>query len=122
MSSSPLEDQKYISLTTYRRNGAKVPTPVWFVQRDGRVYVWTISTSGKVKRLRNNPNVALAPCRMGGEALGPYVEGVATMSEDDSSEELNQAFRSKYGLLFVVDRIVTRLSRRKRVFLEIKLA
>jgi PPOX class probable F420-dependent enzyme len=121
MSSSPLENQKYISLTTYRRNGLKVPTPVWFVQRDGRVYVWTISTSGKVKRLRNNPNVALAPCKMGGETLGPYVEGVATMSEDDSSEELNKAFGSKYGLLFAVDRIVTRLSRRKRVFLEIKL-
>lgn len=120
--SSPLEGRKYISLTTYRRDGDKVPTPVSFVQRDGHVYVWTMVTSGKVKRLRNNPNVALAPCKVGGEALGPYVEGVATMSGDDSSEELNGAFRSKYGLLFALDRVVTRLSRKKRVFLEIKLS
>ncbi len=95
---------------------------MWFVHRDGRVYVWTMASSGKVKRLRNNPNVALAPCKMGGDPLGPYLEGVATMSEDDSSKELNDAFRSKYGLLFALDKVVTRLSRKKRVFLEIKLS
>jgi PPOX class probable F420-dependent enzyme len=122
MSSPALEGHKYVSLATYRRNGIKVPTPVWFVQRDGRVYVWTMASSGKVKRLRNNPNVALAPCKMGGEPLGPYLEGVATMSEDDSSEGLNKAFRSKYGLLFVLDKVATRLWRRKRIFLEIKLS
>jgi PPOX class probable F420-dependent enzyme len=121
MSSPPLEGQKYISLTTYRRNGAKVSTPVWFVQRESRVYVWTMATSGKVKRLRNNPSVALAPCKMGGEVLGPHVEGIATISDDDSSEELNKAFRSKYGMPFFLDRIVSRLSRWKRAFLEIKL-
>jgi PPOX class probable F420-dependent enzyme len=121
MSPPPLEGQKYISLITYRRNGAKVGTPVWFVQRESRVYVWTMATSGKVKRLRNNPSVALAPCRMGGEVLGPYVEGIATMSEDDSSGKLNKAFKSKYGMLFLLGKVVTRLSRGKRLFLEIKL-
>ncbi len=122
MSSTALEGHKYVSLTTYRRSGAKVSTPVWFVQRDSRVYVWTMATSGKVRRLRNNPNVALAPCKVGGEPLGPYLEGVATMSEDDSSEELNKTFRSKYGMLMVLDKVATRLRHRKRVFLEIKLS
>lgn len=122
MSSTALEGHKYVSLTTYRRSGAKVSTPVWFVQRDSRVYVWTMATSGKVRRLRNNPNVALAPCKVGGEPLGPYLEGVATMSEDDSSEELNKTFRLKYGMLMVLDKVATRLRHRKRVFLEIKLS
>jgi len=119
LSSPVLEGKSYISLVTYRRDGSRVPTPVWFVLRDGRIYVWTIKTSGKVKRIRNKPAVAFAPCKMGGEALGPYVDGSATMSEDDSSEGLNRLFRSKYGLLFVLDRLVTRLGGKKRVFLEI---
>lgn len=122
MSSQGLEGKKYISLKTYRRSGAEVPTPVWFVLREGRVFAWTISTSGKAKRIRNNPKVAVAPCTMGGEPQGPYVEGVATLSGDDSSPELRRAFRSKYGLMLLLDRAATRLQRKKRVFVSITLS
>jgi PPOX class probable F420-dependent enzyme len=122
MSSQALEGKKYISLTTYRRNGAEVPTPVWFVLRGNNIFVWTISTSGKVKRMRNNPKVAVAPCKMGGEPVGPYVDGVATLSDDDSSQELRKAFSSKYGLIFRLDGAVTRLQKKKRVFVSIALS
>jgi hypothetical protein len=122
MGTSTLGGQKYISLTTLRRSGAKVATPVWFVQRDGCIYVWAMATSGKVKRPRNNPEVSLAPCKLGGEPLGPYLEGVATISEDDSSEGLNKAFRTKYGLVFSLDKALTRLGGKKRIFVEIRLS
>jgi len=123
MSLQALEGKKYVSLETYRRNGAGVPTPVWFILQENHVFVWTISTSGKVKRMRNNPHVAVAPCTMRGEPQGPYVEGVATLSDDDSSQELRKAFKSKYGLMLLLDRAVPRLGKKeKRVFVSITLS
>jgi PPOX class probable F420-dependent enzyme len=114
-----LEGHKYVSVTTYRRSGEKVSTPVWFVFREGHVYVWTAATSGKVKRLRNNPKVAMAPCEMNGKPLGPFFEGTASISRDDSSPELRKAFKSKYGLLLSLSRTFSRGSDKNQVFLEI---
>jgi hypothetical protein len=114
-----LEGHNYVSLVTYRRNGAKVPTPVWFVLDDGHIYVWTVKTSGKVKRIRNNPKVAFAPCKMRGDPVGPYFEGTATISENDSSKALRKLFKSKYGLLLVLDRLSNGLERKESVYLEI---
>ncbi len=119
VSSYALEGRKYLSLVTYRRNGLKVSTPVWFVRGDDHIYVWTIKTSGKVKRIRNNPNVAFAPCKLRGDPLGPYAEGMATISLDDSSKGLRSRFRAKYGLQFTLDGLLSRLLSKKRVFLEI---
>ena len=100
----------------------KVATPVWFVEREGLIYVWTMASSGKVKRLRKNPEVMLAPCKVGGDPIGPYLQGLATLSEDDSSEGLNRAFRTKYGLVFSLDKALTKLGGKKRIFVEIKLS
>ncbi len=118
MSLHSLEGQKYVSVTTYRRSGAEVSTPVWFITKDGLLYVWTDASSGKVKRLRNNPKVALAPCKMDGKPLGPSFEGVASILQDDSSDVLRKAFKSKYGLMLSLSRTFSR-GRSKRVFLEI---
>jgi PPOX class probable F420-dependent enzyme len=107
MSLQVLEHQKYVSVTTYRSNGAKVSTPVWFVLEGERVYVWTDADSGKVKRLRSNPKLALAPCKMNGDPIGPSVEGTASISKDDSSPELRSAFRSKYGLVLRLSKLFT---------------
>ena len=63
--------QKYISLTTFRKTGAPVPTPVWFGEQDGKLYVMTRSDMGKTKRIRNNPQVKVAPCTMRGKVTGP---------------------------------------------------
>jgi uncharacterized protein len=66
-----LSDQKYISLTTFRRTGAAVATPVWFVQIQHTLYLYTDATAGKVKRIRHHPRVQLAPCTMLGKVKGP---------------------------------------------------
>ena len=56
---------KYVSLTSYRRDGTAVATPVWFVRQDGRLLVETGAASGKVKRIRRNPAVQVAVCARG---------------------------------------------------------
>ena len=65
-----IRGQKYISLTTVRKNGTKVATPVWFGEDSDKLYVMTRSTMGKVKRIRNNPLVEVAPCTMRGSVTG----------------------------------------------------
>lgn len=55
------QDQAYLALTTFRRNGAPVATPVWFAQEDQRLYIMTGADTGKVRRIRNNAQVEVAP-------------------------------------------------------------
>ena len=64
-------------LTTFRRNGQGVGTPVGTMTADGKVYFMTPTASWKAKRIANHPQVTLAPCTFQGEVLGPTVEGVA---------------------------------------------
>ncbi len=66
----PIRGQKYISLTTFRKTGAGVATPVWFGEEDGKLYVMTRSDMGKTKRIRNNPQVRVAPCTIRGKVTG----------------------------------------------------
>ena len=64
-----------MSLISFRKNGTAVPTPVWFSEKDDKLYVMTRSDSGKYKRIRNNPQVRIAPCTMRGKITGPEVAG-----------------------------------------------
>src|SRR5215510_1382759 len=67
---SDLDSHRYVSLATFRRNGAEVATPVWFAALGGRLYVVTSGDSGKVKRLRNTPNARVAPSNARGRVQG----------------------------------------------------
>ena len=68
--------QKYISLTTFRKNGVGVSTPVWFGEDGDKLYVMTRSDMGKAKRIRNNPRVRVAPCTIRGKVTGPEFEAL----------------------------------------------
>lgn len=89
---------KYISLETYRKNGQGVPTPVWFVESGNRLYVSTPASSGKIKRLRNNPKVRVAICDMRGNAKGGWVEGEARLVTGDEAQQATAMLLKKYGL------------------------
>ena len=101
-SSTPLtslENQKYISLTTFRRTGAAVATPVWFVQLQHTLYIYTDARAGKVKRIRNNPQVQLASCTMLGKVKGPLITGVARIVTDPQEQvRAEAALNAKYWL------------------------
>ncbi len=75
-------------LTTFRRNGLGVNTPVGTVASQGNLYFMTATATGKVKRLTNNPHVTVAPGTFKGEILGPAIEGTARRL---SGEECKQA-------------------------------
>ena len=73
---------RYLSITSYKHDGRGVATPVWFVQRDGRLLVETDAASGKVKRIRRNPQVRVAVCTASGRLRGKQVSAVAEILPD----------------------------------------
>ena len=94
-----LEHQKYISLTTFRRTGAAVATPVWFVQLQHTLYIYTAATAGKVKRIRHTPGVQLASCTLLGNVTGPIIAGVARIVTDPQEQaQVEAALTAKYWL------------------------
>ncbi len=94
---SVVKGQQYMSLTTFRKSEKPVPTPVWFVEKNDKLCVWTQLNSGKVKRLRHNSRVTLAPCTMGGKVIGPTVEGIARLVSPQEKEEVRLLLLAKYG-------------------------
>src|SRR2546421_7419622 len=68
---------EFALLTTFRKSGVGVPTAMWFAHEQGKLYMVTERTSGKIKRIRNNGRVLLAPCGFMGNLLGPQIEAYA---------------------------------------------
>ena len=113
-----------MSLATFRKNGREVRTPVWIAREGARLYVWTNRTSGKVKRLRANRSVRLAPCDARGKLRGDWVEGRARLLE--SPEELERGLETvirKYGWQMRLALFASRLTGRyaQRAVIEIEL-
>jgi PPOX class probable F420-dependent enzyme len=93
-----IHDQRYISLTTFRKNGMAVAVPVWFAEQDNKLYVMTKSQTGKYKRIRNNPDVRVAPCTMRGKVTGPDFPGKARILPTADWAEVKKLIRAKYWL------------------------
>ncbi len=93
-----IRGQSYISLTTFRKTGVGVATPVWFGEQDGKLYVMTRAHLGKVKRVRNNPRVKVAPCTIGGKVTGPEFEGSARLLPQEDWKRARKTITSKYWL------------------------
>jgi PPOX class probable F420-dependent enzyme len=87
----------YMSLTTFRRSGVPVPTPVWFADLDGAVVIVTALESGKIKRIRHTPRVTVAPCDARGDVLGPQVAGIARFLDGEDAARADAALDAKYG-------------------------
>jgi PPOX class probable F420-dependent enzyme len=85
-------------LATFRRNGVAVATPVWAAESDGRFYVRSERASGKVKRLRNDPRVLVAPCTVRGKPLGAPLEATASVVAPEREHLAEQALARRYGL------------------------
>jgi PPOX class probable F420-dependent enzyme len=96
---SAIFQTQYINLTTFRKSGAPVPTPVWFAAHENTLYIETGAESGKVKRIRRNPRVMLAPCTASGKITGATVEGRARVISDVGETYIARgALHRKYGL------------------------
>ena len=93
-----IQGQNYISLTTFRKTGAAVATPVWFGEQNGKLYVMTRSDMGKTKRLRNNPQVRVAPCTIGGKVTGAYFAAIVRILPPEEHARARQAINCKYWM------------------------
>jgi len=111
-----LPSSTYVSLTTFRRTGVPVSTPVWAAPDGETLVVWTRTDSGKVKRLRHTSRVTVAPCTFRGRVEEPAVDGVAGFVPHAEWPGALAALRRSYGFQFqlgyVTSRVVQRLSRR----------
>ena len=97
-SDDDIKKQNYINLETFRKNGEGVKTPVWFVQDGNVFYVQTDGNSGKVKRIRRNTKVKIAPCKGDGRLLGDWIEARAEICQDvEKIKEVDQLAMRKYG-------------------------
>lgn len=114
--------QKYLNLETLRKNGEGVKTPVWFVEKDGLFFVTTEPQSGKVKRIRRDPHVRIAPCRMEGTLTGEWCVATARLLQESEASELNALFNRKYGLMkFFFDLPSMFGKKREQAFIAIQL-
>jgi uncharacterized protein len=94
---------KFLSLTSYRRNGTGVPTPVWFVTEGGRLLVMTDEHSGKVKRIRRDPFVRIAACSARGREKTEPIPAHAEILPPGETERIKRLIARRYrvDLLFV---------------------
>ncbi|MFC5824342.1 PPOX class F420-dependent oxidoreductase [Nonomuraea insulae] len=90
--------EQYISVTTYRRDGTPVATPVWAAQDGDAVVFWTPAHSGKIKRIRNNPEVSVAGCGYRGDLTTEPVKGRAEILDAAGTDHVRALLRRKYGL------------------------
>jgi PPOX class probable F420-dependent enzyme len=93
-----IQNQNYISLTTFRKNGAAIATPVWFGEDTGKLYVMTRSDMGKTKRIRNNPQVRVAPCSIRGKVTGPDFAAQARILPPEDHRRARQSINRKYWM------------------------
>jgi PPOX class probable F420-dependent enzyme len=94
----PLSGRRYVSLTTFRKDGTPVASPVWLVGYEDGIAVWTGAGSGKVKRLRRDKAVTLAPCTIRGRVLGEAVAGSARLLSAEENARVRALIRRKYRL------------------------
>lgn len=104
---------KYLSLTTHKKDGSTVATPVWVARDGNELVVITDATSGKAKRIRNSGNVVLAPCDMRGKVTGASVEGRARLTDSTETEHIATQIKRKYGLAYTAIGLMEKLRRRE---------
>ena len=142
---------KYLSLGTFRKNGLSVPTPVWFAQgtksqlhdtlwrvgmdhpepsfaalsqepEQGIVfYIYSASDAGKVKRIRNNPKVRVAPCDIRGNLRGEWVDAHARFCEPEEAEHGQSLLRKKYGWMKRLGDFFSRLAGHRQTLIAVRL-
>jgi PPOX class probable F420-dependent enzyme len=128
---------KYLNLETFRKTGVGVRTPVWFAQEQATgaasagddaerpagpvFYIYSAPDAGKVKRIRNNPKVRLAPCTFRGQLRGAWVEARARICAADEAAHGQELLRHKYGWLKIAGDFFSRLRGRTQTVIAIEM-
>lgn len=116
-----LAQASYVSIESYRREGSAVRTPVWITAEGGKLFCWTLSNSGKVKRIGNNPRVRLARCQANGRIQGEWIEALGRVLHEPMDVKTQaRRMRAKYGMKFQPFRLLSLLRRTRGVAIEFR--
>lgn len=97
------ENQQYLNIETFRKNGQGVKTPVWFTQEGEKLFVWTEATSAKARRIRNNGMVNIAPSKADGTPLGEWAPARAFAdASPEALAHIKKLMSGKYGVMFAL--------------------
>ncbi len=116
-----LAPHQFIQLKTFRKSGVAVATTMWFALHDGKLYVNTGVSTGKMKRIRNNGHVQFTPCTRFGAVLGDGAEldGHARELAASEAQIARGILIKKYGLPFRIFLLFGNMRKTSRVFIEI---
>jgi PPOX class probable F420-dependent enzyme len=116
-----LQGRSYISLETLRRSGVAVRTPVWFAEgADGTIYIYSVADAGKVKRIRNNGRVRIAPCDIRGKLDGDWIDAQAVIGDATMEAVAHPLLDRKYGWQKRIGNLWSRLTGRRRAVIAIR--
>jgi hypothetical protein len=118
--------RNYLNLETFKRSGDAVRTPVWFAAAPmsgnappRTLYIYTLENTGKIKRIRNNPRVRIAPCDARGNLKGEWVEARARLLSGDDAARANRILTQKYLLKRIFDFLsIFRVTKRTLIALD----
>ncbi|MEV6112782.1 PPOX class F420-dependent oxidoreductase [Streptomyces sp. NPDC052109] len=102
---------KYLLVTSYRKNGAPVATPVWVVRDGDTLGVWTAADSFKVKRIRRRADVLVGPCDLRGNPTGEQVTATAEIADAATTARYRELIARKYGVVGRLTLLGSRLRR-----------
>jgi PPOX class probable F420-dependent enzyme len=114
-----LQGYRFLNLTTFRKNGAPVVTTVLFALANDKIYVWTTKDTGKVKRIRNNATVQIAPSTRLGRPRGPIAAATARVLSATEQNEAQTVTDRQFGWLKRFFALIWRLQGREQVYIEI---
>lgn len=106
---------RYLSVTSFKRDGTGVATPVWFVSDGRRLFAFTDLHSAKVRRIRRDPHVLVASCRVDGKLHSEPVSARAeVLTADAELERVQKLLLARYKISYRVVMLFYRLGRRLR--------
>jgi uncharacterized protein len=128
MGFAAFRDHKYLSLETFKKSGEGVKTPVWFAAdpasdlsgEGALLYIYTIGNTGKVKRIRTNGHVKIAPCTIKGVPLGEWADAKAEIVTGEVASRGMKLLNKKYFPLKQILGFFALFSRRERIVMAIR--
>jgi PPOX class probable F420-dependent enzyme len=95
----PVKEVKTILLTTYKRDGTAVGTPVSIAFDGDRAFFRSYDKAWKTKRLRRNPAVQAAPATLRGKPTGPAIRARATLLDGEQARVAARALARRHRVL-----------------------
>jgi PPOX class probable F420-dependent enzyme len=106
---------RYLSVTSYKRDGTGVATPLWFVSDGGRLFALTDRHSAKVRRMRRDPRILVAPCGASGKLRGePLPARAEVLTATPDLERVQKLLIARYRISYRIVMLFYRLGRRLR--------